>query len=189
MSLKKRGISRLINRLGSSCWYTGLNCVIEHDTHPDTFYFPTREHIFPKSRMNMLTHDEFNRRIRVNNVVIACRYVNNAIGNAPAQVKCDLREHLKTVIAEHGDGTGQFTTHNMELIKTSVDSFLDKYRVYKNSLAWEMVNISLNFPPRKDSAFERAIFRLAIVYAKIICVSFVKNELNFVRDMLVGENR
>jgi hypothetical protein len=152
------------------CWYTGLIC---DDTRSQTAM--TREHLLSCHRYRNIQFE----KIGFMNVVPACSLVNNAIGNAPVQIKYALRDYIVNNLKKGGDKSGRFSKHNLDMVRSLTDKFLHKFRIYKNQLAWDVL---FNEGPLETSR-HYAKYRAAWIYTKIIYSELFSTELDFIKSV------
>lgn len=98
-----------------TCFYTGLPCHISFRS-PKEDWTASVEHLHPR---------KFGGKNDFDNLVIAAKFVNNMLGNAPLEVKLDIRDKLQ--------GLKFFPTVSQdkktEIIKDFVRDELDSYKV------------------------------------------------------------
>ena len=159
------------------CWYTGLIC---DDTRQPTAM--TREHLLSHHRHRNVP---FDRSYGFENVVPACSFVNGAIGNAPIQIKYALRDHIMNHLKKGGDKSGQVSKHNLAMVRSVTDKFLNKFRIYKNQLVWEVL---FNDGPAETKT-GYASYRAARMYAEIIYSELFNTELEFIKSIHQASQR
>lgn len=113
-----------VRRRGSKCWYTGEECIV--DLGDEGPWSASDEHLIPESRGGKRTRG---------NIVIAARFTNTRLANAPLHVKL----HVRAVLLEKREFFMYLnSSEKVRKIKYYIDQVFDQYKV-KGHLPWNTV--------------------------------------------------
>jgi hypothetical protein len=126
----KSQIFRVVAQQGNlKCFYTGLACHLNIRNPTSNDWNASVEHLHPK---------KFGGGNEDNNLVVAAKFVNNMLGNAPLEVKLDIREKLHSLKFL----PNVTMEHKTEIIKNFVREELDSYRIDGIPLyPWDWENV------------------------------------------------
>lgn len=132
--IHRKGIANFVFKKNTTkCWYSGMPTVIvrivEGMFEKQNFFYAmlpniaTKEHIFSNNKM-LDMHEVVRARINNRfNLVPACRFINNSIGDAPIPVKLEIREALHKICANRIE----FDNELMKQIKHCIDTIKAYY--------------------------------------------------------------